>query len=69
MEKEKIIEEIKVLIASTKGDNIEINPSFLEYFQVEELIEIKEQLIVKKNKIRENTLEFLDEIYEKTKEN
>ncbi len=69
MEKEKIIEEIKVLIASTKGDNIEINPSFLEYFQVEELIEIKEQLIVKKNKIRENTFEFLDEIYEKTKEN
>ena len=69
MEKEKIIEEIKMLIASSKNDMIEINPSFLDYFEIEELNQIKEQLIVKKNKIRETTFEFLDEIYEKTKEN
>lgn len=69
MEKEELIEEIKQLIVSTPEDSIEINPNFLEYFQVEELIEIKEKLIIKKNKIRESTFDFLDEIYEKTKEN
>lgn len=69
MQKEELIEEIKQLIVSTPEDSIEINPNFLEYFQIEELIEIKEKLIIKKNKIRESTFDFLDEIYEKTKEN
>ena len=69
MEKEEIIEEIKKLIASSENDQIEINPAFLDYFNVEELNEIKEQLLVKKSKIRETTFDFLDEIYEKTKEN
>lgn len=68
MEKEEIIEEIKNLITTSKNDTIDINPNFLEYFQLEELISIKEQLIVKKSKIRETTFDYLDEIYEKTKE-
>lgn len=69
MEKEELIEEIKQLIVSNPDDSIEINPNFLDYFQEEELVEIKEKLIIKKNKIRESTFDFLDEIYEKTKEN
>lgn len=69
MEKEEIIKEIKKLIASSKDDKIEINPLFLDYFSIEELNEIKDQLLVKKSKIRETTFDFLDEIYEKTKEN
>lgn len=68
MEKEEVIEEIKNLITSSKNDTIDINPNFLEYFQLEELISIKEELIVKKSKIRESTFDYLDEIYEKTKE-
>lgn len=67
-DKNKIIEEIKKLIATDKNDNIEINPNFLEYFQLEELISIKEQLNFKKSKIRESTFDYLDELYEKTKE-
>jgi hypothetical protein len=68
MEKEELIEEIKSLISINKDDVIEINPDFLQYFDVEELVSIKENLIIKKNNIRENTFDYLDELYEKTKE-
>ena len=46
----------------------EVITNFLDYFQVEELIFIKEDLKIRKSKIRESTFKFLDEIYEKTKE-
>ena len=68
MDKIELIEEIKKLIVTSKEDVIEINPKFLEYFEIEELISIKDKLIVKKSKIRESTFEYLDELYEKTKE-
>lgn len=66
--KNEVVEEIKSLIAISKDDIIEINPDFLQYFDLEELISIKENLIIKKSKIRENTFDYLDELYEKTKE-
>ncbi|WP_421716872.1 hypothetical protein [Arcobacter arenosus] len=69
MEKQKLIEEIKKLIGTDENDIIDINPNFLEYFQEYELEAIKNDLILKKSQIRESTFDFLDEIYEKTKEN
>ena len=66
-EKKELIEEIKKLISSTKDDVVEINPNYLEYFSVEELIEMKENLIYKKENFHETTKEFVDELYEKTK--
>lgn len=66
--KDEVVEEIKSLIAISKDDIIEINPDFLQYFDLEELISIKDNLIIKKTKIRENTFDYLDELYEKTKE-
>ncbi|AXH12201.1 hypothetical protein [Halarcobacter bivalviorum] len=68
MNKEELINDIKLLISTNDDDKVDINPNFLEYFQLEELIAIKERLIVKKNNIREDSYEYLDEIYEKTKE-
>lgn len=68
IDKKVIVEEIKELISINKEDSIEINPNFLEYFDLEELISIKETLILKKSKIRETTFDYLDELYEKTKE-
>lgn len=68
MEKRELIEEIKRLISVDKNESIDINPNYLEYFQLEELISIKEHLLVRKSKIKETTSLFLDEIYEKTKE-
>ena len=67
MTKEELIEEIKDLITTTPNDVVEINPKFLQYFEIEELISIKDNLIIKKNKIRENTFDYLDELYVKTK--
>ena len=66
-EKKELIEEIKKLISSTKNDVVEINPNYLEYFSVEELIEMKENLLYKKENFYETTKEFVDELYEKTK--
>ena len=68
LDKNELIEEIKSLVITDDNDSIDINPNFLEYFEVEELNSIKEQLIIKKSKIRESTFDYLDELYEKTKE-
>jgi hypothetical protein len=67
-EKEYIIDEIKSLISST-GEKIDINPKFLDYFDLEELYDIKENLLRKKENFRENNKDFLEQIYEKTKIN
>ncbi|WP_417326557.1 hypothetical protein [Halarcobacter sp.] len=66
--KEELIKDIKLLISTDDDDKVDINPNFLEYFQIEELVSMKEQLIKRKNNIREDTFDYLDEIYEKTKE-
>ncbi len=63
-EKEEIIEEIQHLI-SIDGTSVDINPNYLEYFELEELIEIKETLL--DNKINHSHIsnDFLDELYHK----
>ena len=57
------------MISTNKNETIEINENFLQYFDEDELISIRNNLIIKKNKIRESTFDYLDELYEKTKEN
>ena len=66
--KEDLVEQIKDLISINKNETVDINPNFLEYFDFDELVSIKETLIIKKSKIRETTFDYLDELYEKTKE-
>lgn len=65
--KKVLIEDIKNLIVTNKEDSVEINPSLLEYFTNEELEEIRDTLVVKKNNVNKNNIDFLDELYEKTK--
>lgn len=65
--KEELIEDIKVLITSKNDDEVTINPNYLEYFSLEELIEIKDKLKEKKENYCDTTKEFVDELYEKTK--
>ena len=57
--KEQIIQNIKELI--------KINPNYLEYFDVEELLDIQKQLEFKKENISKISNTYLDEIYQKTK--
>ena len=65
--KNEIIENIKELIKINPDETIEINPSYLEYFDVEELLDIQKQLEYKKNNISKISNNYLDEIYQKTK--
>lgn len=66
-DKNLIIEEIKVLITSSDEDVVEINPNFLEYFELDELIEMRDNLIHKKRAFKKTSLDFVNELYEKTK--
>lgn len=65
--KQVIIENIKKLIKINPEDSIEINPKYLEYFDEEELLDIQKKLEYKKENISKINVEYLDEIYEKTK--
>ena len=65
--KEQLIEEIKNLIKINPEEIIDINPAFLEYFQEEELIEMRDLLELKKRENSSTNSNYLDELYEKTK--
>ncbi len=67
--KEELVEEIKELLKVTKNDTIEINPKYLDYFEADELEDIRDQLLGRKKNINSNNVDFLDELYEKTKKN
>ncbi len=68
MEKTELIEDIKNLIKINPEETIEINPNYLNYFELEELIEIKKKLSYKRENFQEENAEFLEDIYNKTKE-
>ena len=65
--KKQIIENIKRLININPEDTVEINPNYLEYFDEEELLDIQKRLESKKENISKLSVDYLDEIYEKTK--
>lgn len=65
--KEELIEEIKTLIKSSKDDEIFINPNYLNYFTQDELVEIRDNLILKKSEFSQSNFTYLEEIYQKTK--
>ena len=65
--KQQLIEDIKELVKINPNETIEINPNYLEYFDEEELLDIKKQLEFKKENIIKITNNYLDEIYQKTK--
>ena len=65
--KQQIIENIKRLIKINPEETIEINPNYLEYFDIEELLDIQKQLEYKKENISKISNSYLDEIYQKTK--
>lgn len=65
--KQQIIENIKKLIKINPEETVEINPKYLEYFDEEELLDIQKKLEFKKENISKISVNYLDEIYEKTK--
>jgi hypothetical protein len=66
-DRDQIIEEIKELI-STNDEPTFIEPSLLRYFDDEELISTRDTLLSKKIYLKEETIKWFDELYEKVKE-
>jgi hypothetical protein len=64
--KEELIQEIKLLIDTTGGDT-QINIKYINYFELDELIEIKDGLKYKKQHRDKETSDFLDDISQKCK--
>jgi len=62
--KKALIKEIQHLI-TVDGTNTDINPNYLEYFMEEELEEIKNELLIKKENTNKSTKEYVNELYEK----
>ena len=60
----ELIEEIKQLI-SVDGTTTDINPNYLEYFELEELEDIKQQLLNNKSNVNSFTKGYVEELYEK----
>jgi hypothetical protein len=58
--KEELLEEIKILIGSD-GSTTHINPDLLNYLQIEELIDIRDNLI----RSKQDYSDMLDDIFEK----
>ncbi|MCG3701918.1 hypothetical protein L5F41_07435 [Aliarcobacter butzleri] len=67
--KKQLIEEIKELLKINQDEILEINPKYLDYFEEEELLNIKDKLESKKREINKISNDYLDEIYLKTKKN
>ena len=67
--KKQLIEEIKELLKINQDEIVEINPKYLDYFEEEELLNIKDKLETKKREINKISNDYLDEIYLKTKKN
>ena len=59
--KECIVDEIKYLI-TVDNSRVEINPNYLEYFTLEELQEIKDELLFKKKNKYKFTEQYVEEL-------
>ena len=62
--REDLITQIKHLISVT-GEEVSINPKFLDFFQDDELLETRNSLEYKKKNQDKITNDYLDELYEK----
>jgi len=60
--KEQLIIDIKLLV-STKGEDVPFNPKYIEYFEFDELMDIKNQLEGIKENNKMPSKDLLDDIF------
>lgn len=65
-DKSTIIKEINSLL-KYDDKNQEISPQVLKLLELEELIDMRDKLLIGKKFLREETISWFDELYEKTK--
>ena len=64
-EKQKLIDEIKALIDQNSTKTTDINLKYIEYFELDELFDIRDSLLLKKENSRQESNNYLDEIFNK----
>jgi hypothetical protein len=62
IDKNILLQEIKLLISSTDKP-LELNLKYIEYFELDELIEIRDILLDKKEQNKTPSKDYLDEIF------
>lgn len=62
MNKETLLKEIKTLL-STNDKPLKFNKQYLEYFELDELVEIKELLTSKQKENNTPSKDYLDDIF------
>ena len=62
--KQELIDEIKILIDNSKT-KVEINIKYIDYFELDELVEMRDMLKYKKENRTKETSDYLDDIFSK----
>ena len=62
--KQELINEIKILIDNS-DNNVEINIKYIDYFELDELVEMRDMLKYKKENRTKETSDYLDDIFSK----
>jgi len=63
--KEELIQEILELINTNDTSKIDFNPKYIEYFEQDELIEMRDLLLGKKELNKTPSKDYLDDIFNK----
>jgi len=63
--KEELISEILVLINTNDNTKIDFNPNYIEYFEQDELIEMRDLLLGKKEQNKTPSRDLIDDIFDK----
>ena len=67
MIRSEIENEIKFLISSSKDEITYINPLLFHYLEYNQLLDIRNILLNKKENVKKDNKDFLDELYQKIK--
>ena len=62
--KQELIDEILLLINSNENKKIDFNPNYIEYFENDELIEIRDVLLNKKEQNKTPSRDLIDDIFD-----
>jgi hypothetical protein len=64
-DKKLLIDEILELINKNGSHTTDINPNYLEFFELEDLIEVRDGLIKNSENFKKDNNDYLDEIFSK----
>jgi len=62
--KQELIDEIKALIDNSEN-KVEINIKYIDYFELDELVEMRDMMKFKKENRTKETSDYLDDIFSK----